>query len=297
MRKKPDHVEVICIEKIKVINPRSRNKFTHDEIIDNINNIGLKRPITVRRIEDPFFEYALICGQGRLEAFQRLHQTMIPAIIKDVDEETAYIMSLAENIARRKPRSTELLEDVRNLKLSGLTDKEIGDRLGYTVSWVNNITMLLDKGEKKLLSAFEAGNIPLYLAVEISRSNDNDIQDVLTEACEKGDLKGKKLAIIKNILEQRKQGNKYSNNFGYVTSRKKNKITPDELLKLYQNNINEHKNVIARSDFTKENLRLTYEIMNDLLRNDDFVKVIKRENINSIPSIIIDKTSQHKGNV
>ena len=45
----PQKLEMIPIEKIVVLNPRSRNRRQHREIVDNIDTIGLKRPITVSR--------------------------------------------------------------------------------------------------------------------------------------------------------------------------------------------------------------------------------------------------------
>ncbi|MCC8380735.1 ParB/RepB/Spo0J family partition protein [Xenorhabdus sp. PB30.3] len=154
-----EKITMIEISKILITNPRERDKFTHDEIKTNIHNIGLKRPITVRKIIHGDFLYALICGQGRLEAYQQVSETHIPAIIKDVDEETGHLMSLTENIARRKPRTTELLESVKQLKIQGLTDKEIGERLGYVVSWVNGVIKIAD-----LLSAIQRVSL-LYVAI------------------------------------------------------------------------------------------------------------------------------------
>ncbi len=43
----PRKFEMIPIDEINVLNPRARNRHQHREIIDNIANIGLKRPITV----------------------------------------------------------------------------------------------------------------------------------------------------------------------------------------------------------------------------------------------------------
>ena len=59
-------VETIPIERIDVINPRVRNKKIFKEIVSNIAELGLKRPITVTRrdgTDGP--RYALVCGQGR----------------------------------------------------------------------------------------------------------------------------------------------------------------------------------------------------------------------------------------
>lgn len=63
-------VEMIPIDRITIVNPRVRNKRSFRDIIDNIAQLGLKKPITVsRRVEagGPFYD--LVCGQGRLEAF------------------------------------------------------------------------------------------------------------------------------------------------------------------------------------------------------------------------------------
>ena len=42
-------VDMIPIERIDVINPRVRNKKIFKEIVSNIAELGLKRPITVTR--------------------------------------------------------------------------------------------------------------------------------------------------------------------------------------------------------------------------------------------------------
>jgi ParB family chromosome partitioning protein len=40
-------MQMIQIDQIDILNPRERNKVAFDEIIANINSIGLKKPITV----------------------------------------------------------------------------------------------------------------------------------------------------------------------------------------------------------------------------------------------------------
>ena len=42
-------VQMIPINQINVLNPRSRNKVIFQSIVSNISNIGLKKPITVAR--------------------------------------------------------------------------------------------------------------------------------------------------------------------------------------------------------------------------------------------------------
>ena len=79
---RPQQIEMIPVSKITVLNPRSRNKRQHREIVNNIEAIGLKRPITVSRRDGAGGpRYDLVCGEGRLEAFQMLGQTEIPAVV------------------------------------------------------------------------------------------------------------------------------------------------------------------------------------------------------------------------
>ena len=96
----------IPIEKIRVLNPRVRNRRNFEEIVENISRVGLKRPITVSRRSgtDPV-EYDLVCGQGRLEAFVQLGQSTIPAIVLNADEHDCLVMSLVENCARRQHKA------------------------------------------------------------------------------------------------------------------------------------------------------------------------------------------------
>lgn len=63
-------VTLIPTVRVRVLNPRVRNRRTFEAMVDSIARIGLKRPITVapRAGTDPQ-EYDLVCGQGRLEAF------------------------------------------------------------------------------------------------------------------------------------------------------------------------------------------------------------------------------------
>ena len=107
-----EEVRDILIAQIDILNPRERNQKVFQEMVASIKALGLKKPITVTPRGERFI---LVCGQGRVEAFQALGQTAIPALVVVASEEDAFVMSLVENIARRHPRSLELLETVRNV--------------------------------------------------------------------------------------------------------------------------------------------------------------------------------------
>ena len=107
-------VELIPIDRISVANPRVRNQRIFSEIVDNIAEIGLKKPITVTRRADDADgpRFYLVCGQGRLEAYQALGQTTIPALVIEADAEERMIKSLVENCARRQHKAIDLLHDI-----------------------------------------------------------------------------------------------------------------------------------------------------------------------------------------
>src|SRR5215469_14344747 len=145
---------MIQLEKIEVVNPRVRNKRVFKEIVDNIANIGLKRPITVaRKSGSGEVRYDLVCGQGRLEAFRTLKQTTIPAIVIDASEQDCMVMSLVENLARRQHRAIDLLHDIGGLKRRGYDEIDIAAKAGLTLEYVRAVVRLLETGEHRLLRA------------------------------------------------------------------------------------------------------------------------------------------------
>src|ERR1700722_2237274 len=137
-------IERIPISEIRIVNPRSRSQKTFRGIITNIESVGLKKPITAFRREatQDGTRYDLVCGQGRLEALAALGATEVPALLIDASLKDRYLMSLVENVARKRPRLTDLLREVRRLKEAGHRNSEIAQRLGMGHSYVDGIVHL-----------------------------------------------------------------------------------------------------------------------------------------------------------
>jgi ParB family chromosome partitioning protein len=204
-------VEMIPIERITVINPRVRNKKIFKEIVSNIAELGLKRPITVTRRDDADGpRFGLVCGQGRLEAYQALGQHEIPALVVEADTEDCLVMSLVENLARRQHRAIDLLHDIEGLKRRGYNDTTIARKTGLAIEYVKGVLRLLQNGEHRLLRAVESSQIPVSIAVEIAGATDAETQAVLQQAYEKNLLRGHKLIAAKRLIEQRQRREKGS---------------------------------------------------------------------------------------
>ena len=70
----------------------------------------------------------------------------------DVTDEDAFIMSLAENIARRGYRPLEILADIEILRKRGYSAEIIIQKTGLSPKYVKDIVFLLDQGEERKVS-------------------------------------------------------------------------------------------------------------------------------------------------
>jgi len=282
---RPQTIEMIPISRITVLNPRARNKRQHREIVNNIETIGLKRPITVSKHDGPGgTRYDLVCGEGRLEAFQMLGQTEIPAVVIEASESECLVMSLVENIARRVQRPIDVMNEIGALRKRGYTEAEISRKIGITSGWVSMIVSLLERGEERLLSAVETGLIPISLAMEISRAESEEAQNLLLDAYETGKLRGKKLASVRRLLDLRMRGRSKSMTSGKFGRKGTNrKLTAGDLMQVYQREAEKQRLLVKKSDFTQTRLLFIVEAIKDLLTDDGFLTLLRAEGLETMP--------------
>ena len=282
---RPQQIEMIPVAKITVLNPRSRNKRQHREIVNNIESIGLKRPITVSRHRGPGGpRYDLVCGEGRLEAFLMLGQTEIPAVVIEASESDCLVMSLVENIARRTPRPIDVMREIGALRERGYNETEIGQKIGVSSSWVSMIVSLLERGEERLVAAVETGLIPISLAMEISRAESEEAQNLLLDAYKTGKLRGKKLASVRRLLELRMRGQNKSMPSGKLGRRSANrKLTASDLMQVYQREAEKQRLLVKKSDFTQTRLLFIVEAIKDLLGDEGFLTLLRAEGLETMP--------------
>lgn len=286
----PQKLEMVPIDKIVTINPRSRNQRQHREIVDNIDAIGLKRPITVsHRSTTSGDRYDLVCGEGRLEAFKMLGATEIPAVVIDASENDCLVMSLVENIARRKHRPIDLMQEIGNLSARGYSDKEIAEKIGISVSYVNMLVKLLDQGEERLVAAVETGLIPVSFAIDIARSDSTSIQNLLMDAYQEGKIKGRKLAAIRRMLEQREKRNRRVRDNGFGRRGQRRSTTPAELMRVYQREAEKQRILVKKSDFTQTKLLFIVEALKELLDDATFVDLLSEERLGTLPRAIASR--------
>lgn len=283
-------MRMIPIDSIDVLNPRERNKNTFDEIVGNIKAIGLKKPITVtpRVGTDGDERYLLICGEGRMKAFRQLGEQNIPALVVQVSDEHAFIMSLTENIARRQYRPLELLAGIEQLRDKGYDKKEIARKTGLTAEYVQGILMLLKHGEERLLVAVEKGRIPLNAALTIVGAGDDDkaVQAALQDAYESGKLRGKQLLQARRVIERRQT---LGRSMARGTPRSKADVTSSSLVRVYQKEVARQKQMVKKAEIAQQRLLFVVGALRQLLADENFTTLLRAEGLDSLPKYLADR--------
>lgn len=113
------------------------------ELAGSIKNQGLLQPIVVRKINDS--KYEIIAGERRWRACQLLAWAEIPAIIKQVDDETAMAMALVENLQREDLNPMDQARAMQRLTHEfGLTHQQVAELLAKSRAAVSNYLRLLN---------------------------------------------------------------------------------------------------------------------------------------------------------
>lgn len=281
------NVKMIPVDLISVVNPRVRNMKVFKEIVANIAALGLKKPITVAQHDQhEGARYDLVCGQGRLEAYRLLGQREIPAIVIEAKGDDCMVMSLVENLARRQHRALDLLRDIAGLKQRGYSDAEIAEKTDLSSEYVRGVIQLLENGEHRLLRAVESGHIPLSIAVEIADADDVGIQRALQQAYEQKQLRGKKLLVAKRLIEQRRRRGK---GLRSASARKEPALSSESLIRTYRENADKKRSLVRKSDATRDRLMFVTEALRALLKDDNFITLLRAEGLETLPRNLADR--------
>jgi ParB family chromosome partitioning protein len=284
-------VVMIPVADVTVLNPRVRSKRVFQELVTSIANLGLKRPITVSRRADG--GYDLVCGQGRLEAFQALGQSMIPAMVLEVSEEDCFVMSLVENLARRQHTPLELVREIGALKTRGYSVQEIAAKTDFSAEYVWAICYLLEHGEVRLINAVERGTIPHTIAMEIARADDADVQAALADAYERKALPGNQMLAIRRIIEQRRTSGKAGHSGARGGPR--NRVSADALVRAYRKETDRQKLLVKKASLAQSRLLFVVNALRRLLDDEHFVTLLRAEAMHTLPRPLAERLGVASG--
>lgn len=289
-------LRVIPLDRIEVLNPRERNQRKFSLIVDNIGAVGLKKPVTVtpRPGDDGAERYVLVCGEGRFKAFQRLGETRIPALVVTVSDEDAFVMSLAENIARRRHQPLELLRGITLLRDNGCSVKDIARKTGLHETYVRQILELVDKGEERLLVAVERGKIPITVAILIVGAGDDDkaVQLAMQEAYESGELRGPQLMNAKRLVERRQF---LGRSIAQAPPRKKPDVTTSSLVRAYQKEVERQRVMVRKSSLVQQRLFFIFGALRKMFEDENLVNVLRLEGLDTLPKYLAERVAGSGG--
>ena len=140
-----ESIQEISIDKLisgKFQPRKSFNLESIKELSDSIIEQGLMQPIIVRKADKNLFE--IIAGERRWRAAQLAKLKTMPAIVRDINDRSASIIALIENMQREDLTALEEAEGIQKMiNEFGMTHEAAADAVGKSRSTVTNLLRLL----------------------------------------------------------------------------------------------------------------------------------------------------------
>ena len=113
------------------------NQETLDELAASIREHGVLQPILVRPLDQN--RYQLVAGERRWRASKQAGLETIPALIEDIDDDTALEISIIENLQREdiSPLDEAAMYD-RMVREHGYSIRKLADKLGKDKGYLEN---------------------------------------------------------------------------------------------------------------------------------------------------------------
>lgn len=150
-----------------------------DELAASIRSLGLIQPITVRKISNT--KYQIISGERRFKACRMAGMAMIPAYVRDTNDQGMLEMAIVENVQRENLDPIETAVSYRRLiEECNLTQDQMADRLGKKRATVANMLRLL-KLPVKVQHDLKVGELSVGHAKVILGVDDSSVQEQLCD--------------------------------------------------------------------------------------------------------------------
>ena len=148
---------------------REFEKTALAELASSIRTDGVMQPIVVRAISSEKWE--IIAGERRWRASQLAGIDRIPAVVREVSDESAIAMALIENIQRENLNAIEEAVALKRLQVEfELSQQQVAERVGKSRSVIANLLRLLtlEPDVRHLIetSQLDTGHAKVLLALE-----------------------------------------------------------------------------------------------------------------------------------
>ena len=174
-----------------------------EELTDSIRTLGLIQPITVRTI--PGNRYQIISGERRFRACRLAGMDMIPAYIRNTNDQGMLEMAIVENIQRENLDPIEVaLSYQRLIDECNLTQEQMAFRVGKKRASVTNFLRLL-KLPAKIQHDLKVGLLSVGHAKVLLGIEDMNTQEILCDLVIKDDLSVRQLEDkVRRLAEPKK---------------------------------------------------------------------------------------------
>ena len=159
----------------------------------------------------------------------------------------------------------------------GYEPAEVARKLGMHITYIHQLVNLLDHGETQLLRDVEMHRVPLTVAITIATGADAEIQRALSDAYQKGELRGEKLETVKRIIARRSPGSE-----SQPTAESK-KVTTATLIKEYRRHTERHRALVQRAVVARRRILMATSAMKRLLADENFTTLLRAESLLSMP--------------
>ena len=150
-----------------------------EELSESIKTLGLIQPITVRKKQDGV--YQIISGERRFRASRLAGFTMIPAYIRDANDQGMLEMAIVENIQRENLDPIEVAMSYQRLiEECNLTQEQMAIRVGKKRASVTNFLRLL-KLPAKIQHDLKVGLLSVGHAKVLLGVEDKNLQEHLCD--------------------------------------------------------------------------------------------------------------------
>lgn len=142
------------------------------ELADSIKAQGILQPIVVRKMADKSYE--IVAGERRWRAAQLAQLDSVPALVRDISDESAIALALIENIQREDLNPLEeALAMQRFADEFKLSHGQVADAVGKARATVTNLMRLLglhDEVKKNLAHGdLDMGHARALLALPLAK--------------------------------------------------------------------------------------------------------------------------------
>ena len=224
----------------------SFDKEALEELAESIRTFGLIQPITVRKKSTD--KYQIISGERRFKACRLAGMDMIPAYIRDANDQGMLEMAIVENIQRENLDPIEVAMSYQRLiEECMLTQEQMAERVGKKRASVTNYLRLL-KLPARVQHDLKVGLLSVGHAKVLLGLDNEELQE---EFCD---------YVIKNDLSVRQLEEKIKKMSGKKEKESKQQNLPDEYYKVLEhigkffgNNIS-----LKRSESGKGSMTIRY---------------------------------------